>query len=311
MEQKAYQCGPAALESIFRYWERPADASKIGRGLLGRGERGILNFALAQYAKTAGFWVEIREGNLDQIRGWVREGIPPIVQLRVGPWGIPVFHFAAVRGYNDAESLLYLNAGWPETRAIRYAPFEKRWAAGGRWMLLICPPERVRWELSPLQAADLGLLLERSGKWSLAKERYEQALRAMPESEPIRFNLANVYLQLGRREEAKGLYRELIAQNPASVPYNNNLAWACLEEGRYGESVRIGEEALRKGADRRHDLLDTLGLAYCRLEDHKKGQAYLVEALEKTPPEDPRVFQEIRAHLEECAREGFVESSGG
>lgn len=300
MAQEAYQCGPAALESVFRYWGRPADVSKIGRDLLGRGERGVLNFALAQYAKSAGFWAETREGDLEQVKGWVREGIPPIVQLRVGPWGIPAFHFAAVRGYNDAESLLYINAGRPQTRAIRYAPFEKRWAGGGRWMLLICPPERVRWELSPLQAADLGLLLERSGKWALAKERYEQAFRAMPESEPIRFNLANVYLHLGRREEAKGLYRGLIAQSPASVPYNNNLAWACLEEGNYEESIRIGEEALRKGAERRCDLLDTIGLAYCRMKDYKKGQAYLAEALEKTPPEDASTLQAVRAHLAEC-----------
>lgn len=296
---RTYRGGPAALESVFRYWGRPADAAEIGQDLLGRGERGVLHFALASQAREAGFWAEMRRDTLEDLKRWVGAGFPPIVLLATGPGGA-AYHFAAVRGFDEHGGLLYVNTGRPQTQAIAAAAFDKSWGAGGRWLLLICPLQLVGWELSPVQAAELASLLERSGRFEQAVERCEQALQAMPESQPVRFSLANLYLRLGRREEAKTLYRSLLAEDPSAIPYSHRLAWTCLLEGRYEESIRVGEEALRRSPQRRHDLLDTVGLAYCRMKEYGKGQAYLVEALEKAPTEDAGAIRAIRSHLEEC-----------
>lgn len=50
------------------------------------------------------------------------------------------------------------------------------------------------------------------------------------------------------------------------------------------ECIRVAEEALRLGAERRYDILDTLGLAYGRLRDYPQARSYMAEALEKVPP---------------------------
>ncbi|MBI3317537.1 MAG: tetratricopeptide repeat protein [Candidatus Omnitrophica bacterium] len=301
--QGAYQCGPAALESVIRRWGREADAVEIGRLLYRRGARGILNFTLAQHARDRGFWTEIREGTPGELRSWIQREIPPIAMLHVGPFWSPTYHFLVVRGFNDREQIFYANTGHPETRAIRYPHFLKRWRQAGCWTLVISPPERVDWELTGDQAADLGLLLERSGRLGLAERWYRKGLEKSPESASVRFNLANVYSRTNRRREAKGIYRALLEEKPGWAPPGNNLAWLHLEERNPKEAVRVIETAFGQGAERGYEILDTLGTAYCRLKQSPKARTCFLEALEKVPPENAQARNSIQSHLDECRAE--------
>ncbi len=300
ISQQRYWCGPAALASVFQRWGRTADADEIGRALVGRGERGVMNFDLARYARTEGFWTQTHhDGDLLQLKKWLRKGIPPIVMLKVGPLGLPFYHFIVARGFNDREGVVYANTGQPKTRAIPYSSFQKRWSGAGGWLLVVCPPEKVDWELTPVQTADLAFLLERNRRWAPAQRRYEEALRGDPANRSLRFNLANVSLRLGQREKAQSLYQALLKEMPSHPVYANNLAWTYLEEGDYRRAVQIGEETLRRLNRRPADLLDTVGLAYCRLKNTEKGRSYLMEALEQLPPES-EASQAVQNHLREC-----------
>lgn len=298
--QRAYQCGPAALASVMRHWGRPVDADAIGRALQQPGTRGVLNFTLAQYARAQGFWTEIRTATLEDVRSWVRRGVPPIVMLQVGPVWLPLYHFVVVTGFNDPEQIVYANVGESEPRAIRYPAFLTRWKRAGYWTVILAPPERVDWTLRGDQAADLALLAEHSGQFDTAIRWYQAALQEDPTSAPIRFNLANSYLQTRQWDQAKVLYRALVAERPGWGPYSNNLAWLALQEGRPQEAARLLEAALAQGAARRHDLLDTLGLAYCRLHRTQEAQACFTEALAQLPPTDSEARPQIQAHLAAC-----------
>lgn len=298
--QTAYQCGPAALESVIRHWGKEADAEQIGRSLSDSGTRGVLNFSLARYARDQGFWTEIRQGEREDLRQWIQSGIPPVVMLRVGPLGIPIYHFIVLKGFNDEEQIFYANTGHPATRAIRYAPFFKRWDQADDWTLLICPPEKVNWKLSGEQSTDLGLLLERAGRLGLAESWYQTALAKDSMNQSARFNLANLYSKTNRVSQAKAIYQELFKEKPGWAPASNNLAWICLEEGNPQEAVRVIETALQAGAERRFDMMDTLGVAYCRLKQYDKAQEYFREALGKMPPENLEILRMIRAHRDEC-----------
>lgn len=277
--QSAYQCGPAALESVTRYWGEEADAQEIGRLLYKRGTRGVLNFTLAQYARERGFWAEMRPATADQLRFFLRKGIPPIVMLQVGPFGVPLYHFVVLKGFDDKDRIFYANVGKEETQAIPTAPFLKRWKRAHSWTLVISPLDRVDWPLPPEQAFGLAYLLERAGRLELAKARYEEVLKSTPKSESARFNLANVYLKMRRLKEAKVIYQELIREKPGFAPFSNNLAWIHLIEGKPKLALRVIEEAFQNGAPRYSDILHTAGLAYYRLRQFQKGYDYLKAAI--------------------------------
>jgi tetratricopeptide (TPR) repeat protein len=267
--QKKFQCGPAALESVSRHWGKEVQAEKMAQSLYKSGTLGVLNFMLA---------------------------------LRVTPsmLGISGFHFAVLRGFDDDQRIFYANVGEAETHAIPYEKFQKRWKSGKNWCLIVCPPEKVDWKLESDQASDLALLLERSGRLDLAEKWYQYSLDRDPGNGITLFNLANVYLKTKRWDEAQTIYFQLLKEKPDWTPLSNNLAWIYLEKGKYQEAIDIIKTAFKKGAKRQHDILDTMALVHCKLRRFKQAEAYFKEALDQAPSDDPQAVQLIKSHWEQC-----------
>ena len=299
--QRAYQCGPAALESVLRYWAQPADAQELRRALITPGARGVMNFVLANYPRTQGLWTEVHQASREDLRAWLRRGIPPIVMLRVGPLGIPTYHFMVVRGFSDPDGIYYANVGEAVPHAIHYAAFDRRWKDAGHWCLIVVPGERVDWELSAAEAGELAQLVERAGQLQLAERWYRAALVSDPENQAFQFNLANVYLRLHNWQAATLIYRDLLEASPQWGAVSNNLAWIAVEEGKPQEAVQLIEQAFLRGAAREYDILDTLGWAYCRLQQSQAAQEYFMEALEQLPVQKTEAREMIEQHAAQCA----------
>lgn len=302
--QGAYQCGPAALESVVHYWGGEAKADSISQALYKSGSRGVLNFTLAGYARDMGFWTQMPETDAAGLRQWLVKGVPPVVLLSTGILWVSNYHFVVLKGFDEKDRVFYANIGKPDTYAIPYLEFDAKWKDAGRWCLVVCPPERVDWELDDVQAADLGFLLERLGRLDLAVQRYSAALNKNPKNPTVRFNLANIYRKTGRSEEAKKIYAELIKERPDWSGASNNLAWICLEEGRYRDAITVIETAFRSGAPRNFDILDTLGLAFRGAGDTASAKAHFLEAVDKVPSEDVEALRLIKEHLKECGSAG-------
>lgn len=311
VSQKAYQCGPAALESVFRYWGQEADARAIADTLFRPGSRGVLDFTLSQYARDRGFWTQMRqapgaESGMEELKRWILREVPPIVMLKTGVLWVPTYHFVVLKGFDDTGGMFYANVGEPETYAINYSQFRSRWKGAGDWYLIVCPPERVNWELNGAEAADLALTCDRAGKLGFAEKWYRRALGQNPANVTARFNLANIYLRSGRLEEAEVVYAALFKEKPDWGPAANNLAWVYLEGGRPQEAVRIIETAFRNGAEKRFDILDTLGVAYGRLKEYRAAREYLSEAARKAPPDNERILRIIHQHRVQCVAQNQV-----
>ena len=259
--QQAYQCGPAALASVLNYWKDPQTAEAVATALYKPGSHGVLNFELLHHAGERGFWAQVPSGADESPRPWLERKIPLVAMLSTGVLWAEKYHFVVLKGFNDNERFYYANTGDEDTRAIDYGEFENRWNKAGRWSLVVCPPERVDWPLDTANAARLAILLEKRGRPDLAERRYREA-----GNDPgARFNLANLYLNVGRLPEAEAIYRELLAAEPAWTAAGNNLAWIRHLEGRHEEAALILEESLRKDPSRPYDILDTAGVVFCRL----------------------------------------------
>jgi type IV pilus assembly protein PilF len=87
----------------------------------------------------------------------------------------------------------------------------------------------------------LGLLLHMGfKKHDEAIEHYKRALKIRPGYSDVKTNLANLYLDLGRYDEAIALYDEALNDMTYGTPYiaQGNLGWAWYKKGNAEKAVQ-------------------------------------------------------------------------
>ena len=137
--QDAYQCGPAALTMVLRYWGTAVEADEIGRALFLPSARGVLNVELEFQARRRGFRTEAFEGTLERVKSELRRGRPLIVFQDLGRGGVSVPHFAVLLGFDDQAEVVVLHSGTTPYRLLPYAEFLRTWASRRGWTLLVTP----------------------------------------------------------------------------------------------------------------------------------------------------------------------------
>lgn len=137
--QEEFQCGPAALAMVLRFYGAAVDQDEIAREIYLPSIRGTLNLDLEFYARRRGFQAHAFQGTLDRVRDELRQGRPLIVFQDLGLPGYPVPHFAVLLGYDDRAGVVVLHSGTTPHRVASYAAFEASWARRRNWTLLITP----------------------------------------------------------------------------------------------------------------------------------------------------------------------------
>ncbi|MEJ2314791.1 MAG: C39 family peptidase [Nitrospirota bacterium] len=136
--QEAYQCGPAALAGVMNFWGVDVTPEEIaGEKFSGRA-RGTLNIDLALYARGRGLQARYFAGTLDDIRGAIDAGYPPIVLVDLGLWLYRKDHFMVVVGYSEGG--LIVNSGREEHKFVPLDDFMRSWERAGSWTLLVKAP---------------------------------------------------------------------------------------------------------------------------------------------------------------------------
>ncbi len=100
-----------------------------------------------------------------------------------------------------------------------------------------------------LLAASSLLTAAQNGYWSQPQGFYERTLRYAPQSIRAMVNLANIYKDIGRREEAVALYRQVLAARPDHAMALSNLANIYRDEGQTEEAETLYGKAIKADAD--------------------------------------------------------------
>lgn len=130
----------------------------------------------------------------------------------------------------------------------------------------------------------LGLSYENKGEYDLAVKEYNKAIKMSDDDFRPFFYAGNVYYKKNEYNLAEKYYNKALKIAPDNGDVHNNLAWVYLDTGRYDDAVMAAERAVR--INRSPNYLNTLAHAYTGMGRYKDAMDVLKEALTITPADD-------------------------
>lgn len=145
-KQPESYCGPSSLYAIAAaYGIAPESVENIAKGAGTTIENGTYYGKLAEYAKSLGFDVEVRQKiTKEELKKILDEGAPVIISFQA--WGDPADyyddtdsfstslgyningHFAVVVGYDDEDCFYFMDPSqWDWISYLPWSELDKRW----------------------------------------------------------------------------------------------------------------------------------------------------------------------------------------
>ena len=130
----------------------------------------------------------------------------------------------------------------------------------------------------------LGLSYEQKGENDLALQEYNKAIKMSDDDFRPFFYAGNAYYKKNEYKLAEKYYNKALKIAPDNGDVHNNLAWVYLDTGRYDDAGMAAEMAV--GIKRSPYYLNTLAHAYYRMGRYRDAKDVIEEAMTLTLPED-------------------------
>jgi hypothetical protein len=246
--QERLYCGPAALAMALTWSGLPVTQEEIAPQVYTPGLDGTLVSDILAAARRNGR-VATPVGDLQALLAELAAGHPVIVFQNLALDWYPLWHFALAVGYDLAEQVIVLRSGLDARRLTPLATFERTWARGDYWALVVLPPDEL-----PVSADEHAVLraaagLERVQHYAAAATAYEAIARRWPASYGASMGLGNARYAQTDFPGAETAYREVIARRADDANAWNNLAYALAAQGRRADAVEAAERAVLHGGD--------------------------------------------------------------
>lgn len=157
--QADYQCGPASLAMVARWWGRDVDPAALTPLMYLPARRASLSAELVSQARQLGLVPLPVAPDLAALAAAVASGTPVIVRQNLGLSWAPVWHFAVVIGVDSARREWILHSGVTEAQRLSWRLFERTWSRADRWGLRLLPAEQP-WPADVTAAPMRRLLLD-------------------------------------------------------------------------------------------------------------------------------------------------------
>jgi len=244
--QKAYQCGPAALAMVINWSGLPISPEDLTAEVFTPDRKGSLQSAMGSAVRRNGRIAYVFTG-LSDLFAEVAAGHPVIILQNLGLSWYPVWHYAVVVGYDLSEKYVILRSGNIRRKFMSFHVFEKTWARSNYWGFLILQSN----QLPATVKEDLFLKalsgLEEARQFRAAIDGYHTALTQWPKNLTALIGIGNCHYALGGLENAEEALRKAIRLHPKSGPAFNNLAQIFFEQGRKQEALAAAKKAVSLG----------------------------------------------------------------
>ena len=302
VKQKKSWCGPAALASVLHFWGENINQDEIARDIYLPNVKGTLTFDLENYAVKKDYFAQTLHSDIHHLGRKVKADIPVIVMYQI----LPIFkwyHYLVIFGYDDTDRVMLAYTGKQKPQIISYSNFIRKWKGANNWMLVVCPPDKVTWELDAYYSNRLGLLYEKKGKLNLAKKSYENSLKIEPDNSTYAYNIGNIYLKEDNYRKAISFYEKAITLDSEFADAYNNLAYSLCElKEDLDKAEKYIKRAIKLNPDNKIYYLDTLGVIYLNQGKIEKAISTYEEALKLSGSFNKETLSVIYQHLTEALK---------
>jgi len=155
------------------------------------------------------------------------------------------------------------------------------------------PIRTVRIEAARRLASGLSEQLDESQKevYQEVLQEFEAAMRYSADFSFARYNLANLYIDLDRPEDAISQFEAAIKIDKLFYPAKVNLATAYNQQGRNQEAEQLLREVVAEQPDL-HEIAYSLGLLLVEMKKYREAVGYL-ESASKGAPEHARIHYNL------------------
>jgi predicted Zn-dependent protease len=255
--QQEDQCGPAALAMVLNWSGDPVTPEVLAPQVYMPGRGGSLQTGIVSAARRHGR-VAYPVQELEALLSEVAAGSPIVVLQNLGFLGYRVWHYGVVVGYDLPGGTITLRSGENPRRRMSLRLFERTWAGGDHWGLLVLLPSRLPASVDRDLYLEAVLGLEQAQQWEAAAEAYRAATVGWPDSLGAWIVLGNSRYVLGDLPGAERAFRQAARIHPDAASAFNNLAHVLEEQGRREEALVAARRAVALGGSQAHIYEQTL-----------------------------------------------------
>lgn len=242
--QEDYQCGPAALAMATTWAGQPVTPEELVSQVYTPSRQGTLRSDMLAAARRQGRLATPVEG-LEDLLAEIAAGHPVLVFQNLGFDWHAQWHYAVAIGYDLAEQEIVLHSGLTARERLDLSTFERTWARGDNWALVVLPPDRLPATASAATMLTAAIGLERADRLAEAAEAYRAIAARWPDSFTARMGLGNALFGQDDFAGAVRAFQAAIAQRPTAAAAWNNLAYALAKHGQYARARQAAEQAAR------------------------------------------------------------------
>ncbi len=255
--QEEYQCGPAALATVLRHGGVTVSPDDLGRQVYLPAREGSLQAELVAATRSHGRLAYRLAPKLQDLLAEVAAGNPVLVLQNLSLAFAPVWHYAVVIGYDLGGEEIILRSGTTQRLSMTLTTFENTWARSKHWAMLALQPHQLPKTATEAEYVAASVALERVHP-SSALYSYAAALERWPKNLIARIGLGNVAFSQGDFDVAERSYRRATVDHPESGDAWNNLAQVLLELDRKDDALRAVTRAISLGGPRLENYQRTL-----------------------------------------------------
>ncbi|MDH3242439.1 MAG: PA2778 family cysteine peptidase [Alphaproteobacteria bacterium] len=255
--QRTKECGPAALAMVLAHAGVRVHPDDLVREVYNRGREGSLTPAVLAAARRHGR-IAYPVGQLSALFRAVSRDRPVIVLQNLGLQMFPRWHYAVVVGYDLGTGDVILHSGMTKYLRMSLETFERTWARGGYWALLVLRPGEFPDPVDEATYVKAVAGVERAGQARAAAAAYRAAAARWPDNVVALMGLGNTLYKLKQRRAAASAYRRASQRHPDNGDALNNLAHVLAELGELAAAARAAEKAVALGGANKATYLKTL-----------------------------------------------------
>jgi tetratricopeptide (TPR) repeat protein len=241
--QDEFYCGPAALAMTLAWSGLRVSQNDVAPMIYTPGREGTLQSDVITGARRYGR-LAVPVNDLQSLLGEIAAGAPVLVLQNLALDWFPQWHYAVAVGYDLDAATLTLNSGTHEHLVVPLATFERTWARGDYWALVVTPPNRLPASAGEAAAITAAAGLERIGHAQDAVLAYEAIIRRWPDSHIGWMALGNARFAVRDYSRAEAAYRRASDLKPHEPQSLNNLAVAVAKQGRRAEAINLADRAI-------------------------------------------------------------------